>query len=239
MDKLRGANSKLGPIWRTLGALALWTACGAPGPAPAPAAPSGLAGRPAAAPAAPAESPADRLYRLLIGTYDSADQAGRDSEFRTIHLEICPASAPELGRRVLYVEQAAAEARDKPYRQRLYVVEEVPGGAASRVFELRDPAAAVGACARPEPPSFAAAAAEERAGCAVTMTWRADHAGFVGGTHEHDCPSALRGAAYATSAVDLDAARLVSWDRGYDASGAQVWGAVKGPYEFMRRSPRP
>jgi hypothetical protein len=36
-----------------------------------------------------------------------------DGELRTIHLEICPAEAPELGAHVLYVEQAAAEARDK------------------------------------------------------------------------------------------------------------------------------
>ena len=28
--------------------------------------------------------------------------------------------------------------------------------------------------------------------------------------------------------------RLLSWDRGFDAAGKQVWGAEKGPYEFLR-----
>ncbi|HEU4408818.1 MAG TPA: CpcT/CpeT family chromophore lyase, partial [Polyangiaceae bacterium] len=121
------------------------------------------------APAAPARSPpaaeavepaAARLHRLLIGRYDSSAQAASDAEFRVIHLTVCPADAPELGDRVLYVEQAAAEALDKPYRQRLYVVEagaKGPASARSRVFELRAPEAAVGACARPERPRFAAA----------------------------------------------------------------------------------
>jgi hypothetical protein len=27
---------------------------------------------------------------------------------------------------------------------------------------------------------------------------------------------------------------LVSWDRGFDADGQQVWGAEKGPYVFTR-----
>ena len=211
----------------------------APGAGAATAATPGSSSTSAAA-AAPSESPAARLYRFLIGTYDSGDQAAKDAEFRTIHLAICPADAPALGPHVLYVEQAAAEARDKPYRQRLYVVEASAGGAAvSRVFELRAPAAAVGACARPERPRFSAADAEERAGCAVTMTWQSDRAAFTGGTRDRDCASSLRGASYATSEVQLDAARLVSWDRGYDAAGTQVWGSVKGPYEFVRRTPLP
>jgi hypothetical protein len=27
--------------------------------------------------------------------------------------------------------------------------------------------------------------------------------------------------------------KIVSWDRGFDASGAQVWGAEKGGYIFL------
>jgi hypothetical protein len=237
---------------RPLLPLLLLPACATTAAKPSPAAPSSSAAAtpattvpatttpattaPATAPAAP--GPAARLYDLLIGAYDSADQAARDAEFRTIHLAICPVDAPELGDRVLYVEQAAAEDLDRPYRQRLYIVEEGagPGEARSRVFELRDPGAHVGLCGRGERRRFAAAEAEERRGCAVTLVWRPEATAFVGATHGHDCASNLRGAAYATSEVRVEPGRLVSWDRGYDAAGAQVWGAVKGPYEFTRRT---
>ncbi|HEU4403749.1 MAG TPA: chromophore lyase CpcT/CpeT, partial [Polyangiaceae bacterium] len=109
----------------------------------------------------------------------------------------------------------------------------------SRVFELRAPEAAVGACARPERPRFAAADAAERAGCAVELDWHEGERAFAGSTSGRACPSGLRGASYATSEVRLDAERLVSWDRGYDDAGKQVWGATKGPYEFVRRGERP
>ena len=48
------------------------------------------------------------------------------------------------------------------------------------------------------------------------------------------CKSTLRGAAYATSVVSIGRAALVSWDRGFDESGKQVWGAVKSGYVFEK-----
>ncbi len=217
--------------------LALAAGCATPRPAAPPTTQPAPSRRLAAS---ATDGGAERLARLLAGTFDSSDQAARDGEYRTIHLAICPVEAPELGARVLYVEQAVAGALDRPYRQRLYVVE--PGAdaaeARSRVFELRAPAAATGTCARPLA-RFTAAEVEERAGCAVTLRWDAEGARFQGATAGRGCTSKLRGAAYATSEVTLDAARLVSWDRGYDSTGRQVWGADRGPYEFVRRPQQP
>ena len=39
---------------------------------------------------------------------------------------------------------------------------------------------------------------------------------------------------YTTSEVSIEARAITSWDRGFDADGAQVWGAEKGPYVFAR-----
>jgi hypothetical protein len=207
--------------------LSLLTACG----------PASRPPEPAAAPLSVAELPVDqRLFTLLIGRYDSAAQAAANPEFREIHLKICPVSAPSLGAWVLYVEQAAAESLNAPYRQRLYVVEPDPNnpdGAVSRVFELAAPEAAVGLCDAPDRLTFTAEAVEERPGCAVALTWQ--DGAFVGATHPTACLSTLRGASYATSEVRLTEQGLTSWDRGYDAGGVQVWGAVVGPYEFVRR----
>lgn len=203
-----------------------------------------LACGPKAPPAEAVAPPADlsalpvdqRLFTMLIGQYDSAAQAAANPEFREIHLRICPVSVPSLGAWVLYVEQVAAESLSAPYRQRLYVVEPDPSApevAVSRVFELDAPEAAVGLCDAPDRLSLTADDAEERPGCAVTLAWQ--DGAFVGATHPTACLSTLRGASYATSEVRLTAEGLTSWDRGYDAAGAQVWGAVVGPYEFVRR----
>jgi CpeT protein len=35
--------------------------------------------------------------------------------------------------------------------------------------------------------------------------------------------------------VTLNDEGMQSWDRGYDTAGAQVWGAEKGAYIFVRK----
>jgi hypothetical protein len=58
---------------------------------------------------------------------------------------------------------------------------------------------------------------------------------FFGSTHGTACTSELRGASYATSEVKIYRDRIVSWDRGYSSDNAQVWGATKGGYVFLRQ----
>lgn len=237
-------------------ALLLVAACASSGPEPP--AQAGSAPPPApgvAADAAPETAPSDGAaalaFRFLTGRFDSADQAARDPAYFGIQLESCVVEAPDLGERVLYVEQARMDALDQPYRQRLYVLEATEQGARSRVFELASPDSARGACSRRRAPTFAPSDVIEREGCAVEMVREGDR--FVGHTPDAAwdgakfapkpgaprCPSSLSGAAYATSEVTLDATGMTSWDRGFDAQGKQVWGARKGAYEFVRRTTLP
>jgi CpeT protein len=183
---------------------------------------------------------ADQAARLLVGRFDSAAQAASEPSYRAIQLTICRVNAPELGEHVLYLEQAQMDELEKPHRQRLYVVEaRVPVATlvALRVYELRSPEQAVGFCARAGPQSFPPVGAEEKVGCAVQLIW--DGKRFSGGTTGTACASSLRGAAYMTTQVVLDAVELRSWERGFDAESKQVWGADKGPYVFQRRTPVP
>jgi CpeT protein len=178
----------------------------------------------------------DLLYAYLQGDYDSEAQSLSDPAYFAIGLRICPVDAPELGSRALYVEQAALSSPNAPYRQRFYVVEDIDGAALSarsRVFEVVGAASWVGACDEPLP-TATAADANELIGCNVDLAWETDH--FVGGTIDDLCANDFQGATYATSEVELWADRLVSWDRGYDAQGNQVWGATKGAYVFDRKS---
>lgn len=196
-------------------------------PAPEPPAPA----PPAAAPGEPVA--ADRLHQMLIGRWDSATQAAEDPDYRAITLQMCAIPDSALGPRALYVEQAVAG--QAPYRQRVYKV--VPGAtddeAATEIFELAHPEAAAGWCDRGGPLDLEGLSRRE--GCDARMRW--DGARFVGGTHERDCASELRGATWASSDITLSAGRLESWDRGWDDAGTQVWGAEKGPYRFEPTRP--
>ena len=182
-----------------------------------------------------AESTEARLYRWLTGRYDSSKQSQTDRSYYAINLTMCPVDAAEYGPRTLYVEQAMTGRA--PYRQRLYVVEAAADDrsqAVSRVFELNQPDRMVGFCKRQTTTLPTGVVAEEKQGCRVTLTWNADSATFTGGTTGQACASSLNGASYAASEVTLGADRLVSWDRGFDETGEQVWGATKGGYVFDR-----
>ena len=173
------------------------------------------------------------LATRLTGRLTSAAQAEQDPRYRTIVLNSCPVAAPGLGQTVLYVEQAVAEAPDKPYRQRLYVLEALEDATVrSSIYTLTDPASAVGLCNEAGRRSFHVSEATLREGCAVDLAF--DGRDFRGETEAKACASSLRGANHATVAVTVTPEGLDSWDRGWNAEGEQVWGAEAGPYAFRR-----
>lgn len=182
-------------------------------------------------------SPADEVAAMLAGSFSSGAQAAADTNYYDIRLEMAPIWADRPDGRWLYVEQAIAGATDRPYRQRVYRVTDRADTVRSEVFTLPHPAGFVGAWR--DPGVFAGITPDSlvlRDGCAVLLTRRPDGV-FEGGTARQGCRSDLRGAAYATSLIVLSADRLVSWDRGFDESGQQVWGAVGGGYVFDRLAP--
>lgn len=192
------------------------------------------AGSPDAGGEAP-ETAQERLARLLTGTFDSAAQAQQDPSYFAVSLKVCPIPLAAFGAHVLYVEQALVGSA--PYRQRMYVIE--PGAdeaeAVSVVYELADPGSVVGLCDGTASGTVGLADPIARPGCEVRVTW--DGTSFSGGTTGQGCSSDLNGASYATSEVVIHEAGVSSWDRGFDASGNQVWGAVDGPYRFDRTDP--
>jgi hypothetical protein len=175
----------------------------------------------------------DRLAAWMTGSFSSAAQAKEDPDFLDIRLHMARIWPDRADGVWLYVEQAVATAMERPYRQRVYSVTYVGGDLyESRVFELPDPAAAVGAWKEDAP--LAALTPEMlvvREGASIYLRDLGNR--FEGSTLGRMCKSDFRGAAYATSEVTVYADRLVSWDRGFDADGKQVWGAVKGGYVFV------
>ena len=70
-------------------------------------------------------------------------------------------------------------------------------------------------------------------GCTITL--HRYKSIYQGSTNGRDCPNSRSGAAYATSEVTIRSDRMMSWDRGYDDAGKQVWGATKGGYLFLKK----
>lgn len=176
----------------------------------------------------------ERVAALLTGVFSSAEQARVEPAYFEVRLVVHPIWSERSDGPWLYVEQAMATALDRPYRQRVYHLVADGEAVVSEVYELPDPARAVG-CFREEQPLAELAPADllRRAGCEIVLVPVGGDE-FQGSTLGSACPSSLNGAAYATSQVVLRDGLLASWDRGFDAAGRQVWGATDGAYEFLR-----
>ena len=176
----------------------------------------------------------EKLVTLMTGVFSSEAQAADDDDFFHIRLVMMPIWSERTDGHWLYVEQAAAGYFDKPYRQRVYQVRRAGSGVIeSVVYTLPEPERAVGAWKGDD--LFGTLGPDDleiRKGCTVFLA--ADGDRFVGGTHERDCESTLRGARYATSEIEVLDDRLITLDRGYDGDGKQVWGSEKGGYVFVR-----
>lgn len=181
-------------------------------------------------------SDVDVLVERMSGSFASTAQAASDKDYLDIRLEMAPIWTSRTDGRWLYVEQARADRLDKPYRQRVYRVHEGAQGLVSDVYTL--PGNALDwAGAWKEPKRFDAldpARLEAREGCSIYLERRGGGA-FAGSTRDRACPSELQGASYATSEVVITESMLESWDRGFDGDGKQVWGAVKGAYQFVKQ----
>ena len=184
----------------------------------------------------------DEVAAWMVGDYSSAGQAAKDpSNYKAVVLHMAPIWRDRTDGRWIYVEQAMADAQDKPYRQRIYRIIPVPGGKVeSVIYELPgNPLQWAGAWRDPARlNALDPGILSVRPGCAVVLGY-AGPGVLQGSTNGRDCGSVLRGASYASSEVTLTATELNTWDRGYDAGGTQVWGSTKGPYRFMKESAAP
>ena len=177
----------------------------------------------------------EHLTVFLTGSFSSADQARGDQNFRATTLHITPIWTDRSDGPWLYLEQALADAPVHPYRQLIYQLATRPDHTLeARIFELTDPVAATGAWKDPALlAKLAPANLVPREGC--TLILRLQPGGtFKGGTEGTGCASTLRGASYSTIETVISNLQIVTWERGYNAAGTQVWGSIHGGYVFKR-----
>ncbi len=178
------------------------------------------------------------LASLMQGSFNSEKQSLADSTYFNISLHMYPIW--EDKGHFLYVEQAMFSQQDKPYRQRIYELKRLDETSfISSIYTLPNDSLWVGKWKSPE--DFDSLKFEDlslRNGCDVILVKSGENH-FKGRTREYSCESTLRGASYATSEVVITADKIISWDRGFDPEGHQVWGAELGGYIFDRQSNNP
>jgi len=175
------------------------------------------------------------LQNFMTGSFDSSAQALTDSSYLDITMHLYPIWKNKKGV-WLYVEQAMSSKLQKPYRQRIYQLEEVRKRQfISRVYKLEQAERFIGKWNEPSFfKKFGQEILSEREGCEVYLNQITSN-NYEGSTKNQKCTSSLGGAKYATSIVTIGPYTISSWDRGFDSKDKQVWGAVKGPYVFIRK----
>jgi len=179
----------------------------------------------------------EHLSVFLTGTFSNTDQARGDQNFRDAMLHITPIWTDRTDGPWLYLEQALTDAPEHPYRQSIYQLAARADGALEvRIFELPDPVAATGSWKDPALLArLTPASLTPREGCVLILRL-GPNGSFKGGTEGKGCSNTLRGASYSTTETTITYQQLITWERGYNAAGTQVWGSVHGGYEFKKKA---
>jgi CpeT protein len=176
-----------------------------------------------------------KLVRYMNGSFNSTAQAKIDTNYFDISLHMADIWKNK-SEHWIYVEQAVTKNLLKPYRQRVYKVEQLDDKTfKSSVFTIKNQEKWIEKWKKPEDLSvFSESDIELKDGCAVILEIQADGS-FKGSTVDKGCESNLRGAAYATSKVTVTKDGIESWDQGFDKTDKQVWGATLGAYRFVKQ----
>ena len=175
------------------------------------------------------------LVSYMQGSFSSEEQSKTDTSYFDIRLQMKPMWTIRSNAHWIYVEQAVASKMDKPYRQRVYRVSQLPDGTfESAVFTFPEPLKYAGDWKKDNPlDELSPSDLIERKGFSVFLV-KNDDGSFSGGTKGKGCESDLRNAKYASSEVIINKNGMKSWDRGFNENEEQVWGATKGGYIFRK-----
>ncbi len=185
----------------------------------------------------------------LIGVMDTTAQAKANAKFPSVRMVACRVQVQDLSDElenaiVLYQEQALTKNLAKPYRQRFLAILPTPdlSGIESRNFRPPAPEQWVGFCQKPAVLRVVRRMDLGRSDCSIFLqrsptihsASQRDRPSstYIGHTPETGCPANIRGAVRITNQVRLHPDGMDTLDRGFDATGKQVWGADTTPYQY-------
>jgi CpeT protein len=191
------------------------------------------------------------MVRWMTGSFDTFQQVDRDEEenaaYRHIRalLHVMPVEITGLGEgtAALYVENAAAETRHKPYRQRVYLLTEAADGKISvEIYKIKNQDAVVNAYKNPQVlKNLTLDGMMKEPGCDMIFERvKADLFRGSGGGQK-TCRTTLRGATHTVSNTELTPSMIINLDQGFDDAGAHKWGPPTGTigHIFIKRALSP
>ncbi|MEN9206878.1 MAG: chromophore lyase CpcT/CpeT [Gloeomargarita sp. GMQP_bins_120] len=176
------------------------------------------------------------LARWLAADFSNQAQAFANPPFFA-HIRVCMRPLPWslLNGLSLYVEQAYNYELHHPYRVRVLKIHTVNDHLEIENYLVRDEVEFYGAARQKERlQALTADRLVHLPGCNMIVTW--DGQSFHGRVEGKCCWVERRGKrTYLDSEFRVNDREFLSWDRGRDPeTDAQVWGAVAGPFEFVR-----
>lgn len=177
----------------------------------------------------------NKLVSYMEGAYSSLAQSEADTNYLHITLDMKQIWPENNDGAWLYVEQTAAWTPGKPYRQRVYHLQQIDDTTfTSSIMSMPNPKKYIGGHLKTEifnqMTSDSLTALE---GCALTLIY--NDGVFSGSTEEGACKNSWGEASYATSIVEISPEVLYSWDQGWNDEKEQVWGATLGGYQFVKK----
>jgi hypothetical protein len=182
----------------------------------------------------------EEVASFLEGTMDTSLQAAANPKSANVRMTTCRIALKSTqpagidGAIFLYQEQALSTDLTKPYRQRFIQLSPSPVSQTVRSlsFKPENPTVWSGFCNKPIADRVIERSSLGTPVCSVFL--RRSGESYVGNTPVDGCPTSARGAIRITNHIVLDKAGMNTWDRGFDASGKQVWGAKAESYQFRR-----
>jgi hypothetical protein len=179
-----------------------------------------------------------RLAPLMAGEFDNQPQAiDQPVWFVPLRLWYRPLPLRLDGKVALFAEQANLLQIDRPYRQRIAVLQEQAGVPQVQYWGFKQPDRFLGAGANPGLlEGLSLAELEELLGCILTVT---EQGGKFKAEPEPGATCCFQYDGATRQVVlgfEVSPGKFWSYDRGVDPeTGKGLWGALMGAYEFEKR----
>ncbi len=177
------------------------------------------------------------LARWMAGEYENQDQA-KESPIWFVNLRLWYRPLPQrlAGNLALFAEQANILQLDRPYRQRIAMIQVDGDDLKLQYLAFRDPSQFVGAGANPDRlRSITMDTLETLPGCRLGVTLMGDRLKAELEPGLNCCFQYEGKTRQVVLGLEVSGDRLWSYDRGIDPdTGRSLWGAMMGPYEFRK-----
>jgi CpeT protein len=191
------------------------------------------------------------IVTYLLGIMDTNEQAATNRKVANVQMTTCkvtvkttPTDSLDQNNRIsvfLYQEQALIESLNQPYRQRFLEItnSNEPNLVESKSYKPTELEQWIGFCQKPEVERLVSQVDLGMPICSVFLKQSAANyiqPLYIGETQKGGCPANVRGATSITNTIYLFPDGMNTWDRGFDASGNQVWGAANEAYKFRKKA---